>query len=261
MGKLRFVGVVMIAALVCNLAQGEVCELVNGSFEYDGLISDIEVNEPNGWDDVNLPTGLFYGYVGTDWVTDANYNLTVYSQWYEDFEVNDTATVSQEVCFTGFNAIIFDLKLEKYLYSQWDPSKCSAVLLIDGAVVWESNDVGPDVAGEYYDQLYIIDGIEEGMHKLSLGLRVNVSETLDDFYITHWDFIEFGDLPCDGYGYLLEDFSEDCYVNMKDLKMLADEWLKPVEPDNKYNLFGDDTVIDFRDFAIFADAWLSSSYD
>ena len=267
MKKVIFVVAVLIVVLVGNWAQGDVCEIVNGSFEDDGIISDITVQSPNGWDDVNLPAGLFAGNVGTRGVTDANYSLTIYLERYKVFEVNDIATVSQEVCFTDANAIIFDLSLEKYAFPDWDPNKCTAVLLIDDAVVWESNSVGPDVAGEYRDQIYVIDGAykDGGMHKLSVGLRVNIAGKLDDlfpdFFFTHWDFIRFGELPpCDGHGYLPEDFSEDCYVDFFDFAILANYWLDEPPPEIDLDLVEDGQINEY-DLMEFVKRWLGSSYD
>lgn len=271
MKKAIFMGTVMIVVLFGGWAQAEDCEIKNGSFEEGDPLPPIdpitEDDEPNGWD-VNLPEGFFSGRVDINeyWDITGNYCLSIYAINAEFNDVNNIGTVSQEVCFTGVDAIWFDLMMERYFYYwlDWDPNTCTAVLLIDDTVVWESNDVGPDVAGEYYNQIYEVNETykDGGMHKLSVGLRVNVTGKLGDFYFTHWDFVRFGDLPCGGHGYLPEDFSKDCYVDMKDLKMLVDEevWLQPAEPNNIiYNLFDDD-VIDFRDFAIFANVWLGTSY-
>lgn len=266
MKKANFAGVAMVMLLLGNWTQAwtpaGVCEIVNGSFEDDGPISDITAYEPNGWSDVNLPAGLFYGYVGMDWPTDGYYNLTIYSQWFETFEVNDIATVSQEVCLTDVNEIVFDVKLEKYWTDRWDPNKCTAVLLVDDAVVWESNSVGPDVRGDYYNQFYTVEDKykDANSHKLSLGLRVNIAEELDDFYITQWDSIEF-DPPCGGFDFLAADFNQDCYVNFADFAEFAQYWLKTVPP-YIYDLFEDeDNVINELDLMVFADSWLASSYD
>jgi len=261
MKKVTVIGAIMVMLLLAHWAQAGVSLIRNGSFEDDGWIDDIWETEPNGWD-VNGPNDKFGGYVHAEWPTDGNFNLTLYSEWVE-FEVNDMATVSQEVCLTDVNHIIFDLKLDTYfgpppsIGTVWDPNKCTAVLLIDGNVVWESNSVGSDVRDEYYNRTYTVEEKYKvaGPNTLSLGMRVNVAESLGDYYMTHWDFIGFYDLPCRGDGLLAGDFDRDCYVDMYDLKMLAEQWLEE-EIDEKYDLFEDDeNFVNFRDFAIFASYW------
>jgi hypothetical protein len=265
--RLIVTGVVMVMLLAANYIQAEDCRIVNGSFEDDGWITDITVKEPNGWD-VNVPAGKFGGYVKKDW-SDPNFNLTLFSQRWAVFNINDKVVVSQQVNLTGIDEVIFDLKLatypNNYLYP-WDPAKCTAVVLIDSNAVWESNSVGTDVRGEYFDQTYTVESkYKDGQpHLLSFGIRVNVAEKLSPNYITHWDYIECI-IYCGGGGLLAGDFNRDCFVDANDLELLTDVWLDEVEPNDKYNLFhGDDSgghgTINFLDFAIFADTWLGSSY-
>ena len=263
MKKVIFIAAAMALLLFAGWAQAEVCFIVNGSFEDDEWIVDIWGTEPNGWD-VNGPADKFSGYVHAEWVTNETFNLTLYSEWVA-FEVNDMATVSQEVCLTDVNHIIFDLKLDTYygpdsIGTVWDPNKCTAVLLIDGDVVWESNSVGSDVRGEYFNRTYTVEDKYKvaGPNTLSLGIRVNVDGQLGDLYMTHWDFIGFYDFPCGWF--LAGDFDLDCYVDISDFKMLAYKWLKDVNDPNKYDLFYDG-IVNFNDFAIFADNWLKSSYE
>ena len=255
MRKAAFIAAAMVVLLFAGWVQAEICFIVNGSFEDDGdYISDITETEPNGWD-VNLPSN-FHGRVDEDWSTDCNYSLTLESYSYATFEANDTATVSQEVCLTDVNEIIFDVSLVTTLDKPWDPNKRSAVLLIDGDVVWKSNSVGSDVRGEYYNRTYTVNEIykDTSLHKLSLGLRVNVAEDSYIQYRAKWDFVGFYDLPCRGCGLLAGDFDRDCYVDMKDLKMFTDVWLDEVDPNDKYNLF-QGGIINFCDFAIYANSW------
>ena len=263
MKKVIFIAAAMVVLLFAGWAQAEICFIVNGSFEDDDCnIPDISETEPNGWD-VNLPSIWFHGRVDADWPTDANHSLTLESYSYATFEANDTATVSQEVCLTDVNEIIFDVSLVTTLDKPWDPNKRSAVLLIDGDVVWESNSVGSDVRGEYCNQTYDVNEIykDVSLHKLSLGLRVNVAEYSYIHYQVKWDFVGFYDLPCRWF--LVADFNRDCYVDVNDLKMFTDVWLDEVDPDNKYNLFPDESepndIINFLDFTIFADNWLKNS--
>ena len=254
-------GVAMLLLLNINLVKADICQVVNGSFEVDGWITDITVKEPNGWD-VTLPVGKFGGYVKKEWVTDANFNLTLFSQRWVTFDVNNRAVVSQQVNLMGVDEVTFDLKLDTYpnIYP-WGPDKCTAVMLIDGNAVWESNSVGSDVRGKYFDQSYTVEEkYKEGQpHLLSFGLRVNVSEKLSPSYITHWDSIECTVL-CGGNPLLTGDFNRDCYVDANDLEQLALIWLSDVGPDDKCNLFhGDDFAgsgfISFLDFAGFAEKW------
>ncbi len=86
---------IVVVLLFGEWVKGGVSVIVNGSFEDDGYIDYISVQEPNGWSDVNVPTSQFDGQVYHYWVTDGSYNLTLYSYWYVAFEVNDIATVSQ----------------------------------------------------------------------------------------------------------------------------------------------------------------------
>ena len=264
MSKEMVIAVALVVLWASDCAWPGVCEVVNGSFEDDGLIEDITVSEPNGWDP-NIPVDKFGGYVDREWPTDGSFNLTLYSEYYADFDANDMATVSQQVYLTDVNQIIFDLKLETYYGDPWDPNKCTAVLLIDDDVVWESNSVGSDVRDEYYDQTYDVNEIynDISVHKLSLGLRVNVSEELTDYYKAHWDFVRLGTY-CGGFGLISGDINRDCYVDMNDLEMLVEVWLEEVGVNSKYNLFsyGDPNgIVDFLDFGVLAHNWMRSSYE
>jgi len=266
MEKVAVIGVTMVVVLAGNWAQAGVCGIVNESFEDDGSISDITAKEPNGWHG-SVPANKFRGYVYTDWPTDGTYNLTLYSQWFETFAAGDIATVSQQVNLADVNQIVFDLKLGTYGDNDWDPNKCTAVLLIDDDLVWESSSIGSDVRGEYFEQTYTVEDKyrDEGLHKLALGIRVNVAEMLWERYITQWDFIHCT-LYCGGGGFLAGDVNRDCYVDIGDLKLVADVWLDTVDTYDKYNLFrGDDLagygIINFRDFAIYADGWDGNMFD
>ena len=261
------VGAVIVMVLAGNNMQAAVSVIVNGSFEDNGYIPDITVQEPNGWSDVNVPASQFGGWISNDWATDGSYyNLTLYSYWYAGFEANDIAMVSQEVYLTDVNEIIFDLKLQTYPFNQWDPNKRSAVVMVDNVEVWNSDDYAPNANGEYQDQVIAVDVADRALHKLSLGIRADVNEALvdaDTFYYTHWDSIEF-DIHCGGFGFLLGDFGRDCYVDMSDLQMLASVWLDDIVPENdpngRYNLYRNDEIepygsINFFDFAVFANGW------
>ncbi len=263
--------VVIVMLLSTNKTRASESVIVNGSFEDDGYISDITNQEPNGWTEVNLPAGQFLGWVFYDWVTDGGWNLTFCSDWHKNFEVNDIATIGQWVNMADVNDIVFDLKLfgyddRGYNYVPWDPNKRTVVILIDGnsVPIWNSDDSGPDANDEYYGETVNISGLYDdgGLHKLSLGIKVDVNEPIADsntIYYTFWDAVGF-DLHCGGNGFLAGDFSRDCYVDMNDLGMLVAVWSNEVDPNDKYNLSRADEIepygiINFADFAIFTQGW------
>jgi len=266
MKKTIVIGAVMIMFLAGNSTQAGVCLMVNGSFEDDGYIPDITAREPNGWGDVNVPAVKFAGWVSSDWVTSGSYNLTLSSYWYTGFEANDIAMVSQEVFLTDVNEIIFDLNLQTYPFNNWDPSKRTAVVMIDGVEVWNSDDYLFPSNGEYRNQVIPVDVLDENLHKLSLGIRADVNEISTNVttqYYAFWDSIEFN-CHCGGFGFLLEDFSRNCYVDMSDVYMLANVWLDEIvsedDPDSRYNLYRNDEMeprgyINFFDFAVFSNSW------
>ncbi|MHC4425234.1 MAG: hypothetical protein ACYSYV_03955 [Planctomycetota bacterium] len=266
MKNVTVIGVIMTALLVVNPVRAADCEIVNGSLEDDGWITNIESRDPNGWESDMSPV-KFGGYVYTDWATDGIYSLTLHSDW-AAFSAGDMATVSQNVNLLDVALITFDIKLDtESAYTKWDPNICTAVLLIDGDVVWDSNSAGQDSKGEYFDQTYVVEDRHRNdqLHKLSLGIQVHVDEMLWERYYIYWDSIECT-LFCGGGGLLAGDFNRDCYVDVNDLKLAADVWLNEVNSDNRVNLFqGDDLAgygtIDFPDFAIFAEGWDGDAAD
>ena len=244
--------------LAANQVQAEGCRIVNGSFEDDGWVNFPPApGEPNGWD-VNVPSGEFYGYIHRDWPTEGTYNLTLSTNYFNTFDVNDTAMVYQELDLTDANEIIFDLRLDTDS-SVWDPSKTIAIVLIDDEVVWDSNELS---TGEYFNRVYAVeDKYRDGAaHTLSFGIRVKVAERLWRTYYTDWDYIECTEF-CGGGGLLAGDFNRDCFVDMNDLKLMTDGWLGEPATDDRGNLFhgddmeGDGGIISFRDFAILAGNW------
>ena len=250
--------IVAVALLAASWVRADVCKLVNGSFEDDGRIDDIGAKEPNGWS-VNVPAVQFAGYVFRDWVTDGIYNLTLHSKR-TMFEKGAIATISQELYLADVNEIKFDLKLDTD-WSEWDPNKVTAVVLIDDDIVWEPNNTGSDIRGLYLGQTCIVEDRyrDEDLHTLSLGIQVNVDEILWERYYTYWDLVQCN-VYCGGGGLLAGDFNRDCYVDINDLKLAADVWLDEVDPFDRRNLFrGDDLAgygtINFSDFAVFADGW------
>ena len=254
-------GVAMVVLLAGNLTRAADCEFANGSFEADGWIPNLKAKAPNGWPVVDMPSGKFGGYVYTNWASRGTHSLTLYSDW-AGFSDGDMATVSQDVNLVDVVRIAFDIKLDTgSAGAKWDPNICTAVLLIDGDVVWDSNSAGLVVKGEYPGEVFIEKKYRtEGLHRVSLGIRVNVNNTLWETYFTRWDGVDCN--FCSGPGFLKGDIDRDCYVDAKDLKVLAGLWLSDgVDPNDAANLshVGDDltsyATIDFRDFANYAAAW------
>ncbi len=258
MKKATVTAAIMVMLLLAHWAQGGVSMVRNGSFENDGVINSItQEDTPQYWCDVNIPDN-FGGWVnGIYWSTHDGNSLTLYSEMFATFAAGDMATVSQQVYLTGVNEIIFDLNLSTiYGPELWDPNR-SAVLLIDGNIVWDSNNIlGPDANGVYLNQIVDVNEIykDADSHILSLGIRANASEYSIVQYWAQWDFVKF-DAHCGGFGYLPEDLNRDCYVDILDLKVLAEEWLAE-EPAYNCDLLADDeSIVNLRDFAIFASYW------
>lgn len=247
---------VIIMLLSVNNIEAGAGEIVNGSFEADGWIDDITVEEPNGWD-VNMP-GNFGGWVYNDWVTDGSFNLTISTYWYTAFEANDIALVSQDVILKDVKKIIFDVKLDTYPAYAWNPNKRTAAVLIDDEIVWESDVFGEDVRGEYFEQVIDVHIDDRKAHKLSLALIADVNEEwldVETMYYADWDYIGF---DCRGNGVLPGDLNRDCVVDEQDLEMLTDVWLDWIDSRDKYNLYDSNDVepygvINFRDYAVLAD--------
>lgn len=265
MKKVMIYVIEMIVLVFAGLAQGGVSLVVNSSFENDGSISDVTQKAPYRWCDVSMSTSKFSGWVtnATDWVKHRNYYLVLESLPYATFAVNDMATVSQDVYLTDVNEIIFNVKLYTAgTYNDpWDPAQRSAVLLIDGDVVWESNSTGSDVRGEYYDQIYTVDAQQykdSNSHTLSVGIRANAAGDAYIDYWAEWDLVRF-DTHCGGFGYLPGDFDRNCYVDAFDLEALTEQWLDG-DPNYRYDVCQDGWyIVDFFDYAVFADDWMLNS--
>jgi len=259
MNKATVTAAVMVMLLLAHWAQGGVSMIRNGSFENDGVINPItQANTPQYWCDVNIPD-RFGGKVNKDWWThsyndgDGN-SLTFYSRSNQDFTAGDMALVSQQVYLTDVNEIIFDIELSgTHSLFPWDSENFSAVLQIDGNDVWDSNQL-PDGDAEYTIEVNDININDTDLHTLSLVMRANKNETHYFQYQVRWDFVKF-DTHCGGFGYLPEDLNRDCYVDILDLGMLAEQWLAE-EPAYNCDLFEDDeSIVNLRDFAIFALYW------
>jgi len=257
--QLVFVALLLVAAGPVGVA---VCEIVNGSFEDDGYISDIAQTEPNGWS-ADVSASEFAGYVYMDWPTDGIYNLTLHSLR-ATFAAGDMATISQDLDLSNADEIIFDLKLDSD-WSAWDSEICSAVVLIDGDVVWTSDGQVANDEGELVDQRCPVAAQYRtaGMHEVSLGLRMNADGMFWERYYTDWDLVELT-LLCGGGGLLPGDFNGDCLVDADDLTLMGVMWLADVAADSPYNLSdvqeeGAGATVNGFDFAVFGANWLHTS--
>ena len=160
------------------------------------------------------------------------------------------------------NHIYFSLKLDTdYGPDSWDESKRTAVLLIDDTQIWSSDELTPDVSGEYLvdvNEAAIAAFKDPNRHKLSLGLRVEEDGMPYFSYYAQWDYIRF-DAHCGGLGYVWGgDIDRDCYVDFNDLALLVEEWLGP-PPAERYDLY-EDNNIDFFDFSVLLGNWRQNSY-
>ncbi len=265
--NLMLIGVVTAMLFTANLTLAGSCEIVNGSFEADGLIDDITKKDPNGWS-AEIPLGQFTAKTDASWSTDGNFSMNIVSRWYTAFTVGDMARVSQQISLTDVDEIKFDVKLDTYMRTGWDPNNATVFLMMDEDIVWEPNNAVPDLSGEYLDQSYAVeDKYRDGnLHTLSLGLIINADAPggFPDFYLTWWDNITCS-LFCNGGGFLPGDFNRDCYVDISDMILMADLWLAELPASDWFNLVSDDDVdavgfVNFLDFSAFADNWDFSSY-
>jgi hypothetical protein len=257
---------VVVAAMLAFVCQGGakagVSLIKNGSFENDGLIGMITAQDkPQYWCEVNVPASKFGGNVGQQWVTHGDYSLTLYSKPNTTFTAGDIASISQQVYLSDVNKIIFDIELSgTHSYFPWDPEKFSAVILIDGITIWDSNSIGSSPADVEYFDLEVNDiNVNDGdLHTLSLAMRANRNDFQYTEFRVYWDFLKF-DTHCGGFGYLPSDTDRDCYCdpNILDIAGMADYWLTAGAPP-LYDRNGDDTV-NFTDFAIVTNDWLLSS--
>ena len=259
MKKTTVIAAVMIMFLAGNSTQAGVSLIMNGSFESDGIINDITAQAPREWCDVNIPAGQFGGKVDTYWNTHGDYSLILFSKSSLTFAVGDMATVSQDVYLMDVNQIIFDIELSgTHSAFPWQSEKFSAIVFIDGNVVWDSRDWVPDGDGEYSFEVNGIDVNDANLHTLSLAMKANKEEYQFTQYTVRWDFVKF-DTHCGGFGYLAEDLNHDCYVDMLDLRVLTEQWLGE-ELNREYDLFHDqELIINFPDFATFSSYWQNNN--
>jgi hypothetical protein len=267
MKKVIFIAVLTMGLVkFVNPVYGGVSLIRNGSFESNGVISDITAEAPENWCAVDIPADKFNGWVDTDWSThgySGDYNsLTLSSAIFVPLAAGDMAKVSQEVYLADVNQIIFDLKLGRVGGGEWAPGSHVAVVQIDGNDIWDSNGLELDEENEYEGQI-IIDANafatykDANSHSLTLGMRIKAGGTYYYDYAVQWDFLKF-DAYCGGFGYLPGDFNYDCFVDFRDFAMLGDVWMSGNQ-EWKYDL-AEDGVIDNNDLRLFTAGWLDCSY-
>jgi hypothetical protein len=267
MGKVRIALTVMLLFATSNSIRAADECLSNGSFEADGLISNVATRPPSGWD-VNVPAGTFSGRVVSSWSTDGLYGLSLTANWFVTFTGGETATVSQMLVLDDVQEVGFDLRLRvSGRPVGWKPNTCTAVVRIDQDTVWESNFDPADIQGDYPDQTcQVAEKYRDGQpHRLALGLQMHVGGMLYEQYESYWDAVECrARTPDDGNDveFLPGDLDRDGLVDTGDLMMMADMWLQVVPVDSPYNLFtGVDEGLDgmdwvnLLDLAALSDSW------
>ncbi len=257
--------IISVAAVMCvggAIADAGAAGIINGSFEDDGRIRVRDVNDPNGWS-VDLRTQLFERYVYTDWATEGFYNLSLNSKL-AVFNGGETAKATQTVDFSGAEKLLFDVKLDTGLFGAWDPCTATVMVTIDDEVIWQNPAGADNVSGEYFAQEYMLsDEQRSGEHELAMVLRIDASGWIEN-YITQWDNFELV-YYCNGGGLLPGDFNRDCFVDMNDVRLLAEVWaadgVGTGDARNMYN--GDDiegmAFINFYDLAAMLETWVDMS--
>jgi hypothetical protein len=251
MAMKSFCGIWIVCLIWCVTPAGAGV-VRNGSFEMDGIIYPVTPDAmPRYWCDVSYNPSPFTVYVLNDWKTDGAYSLTMSANQFAAFQQNGAATISQSVYLKGVHQVVFDAHLYA-LSSPWPTNIVTARVLIDSNEIWNSD--GLTFSGGQFVGEIAIDVNEnlkdENNHLLSLQLRTNVTATGHDYYFAEWDNIRFN-TGC--IGSLPGDFTGDCVVDINDLVIFANGWLKPGDTD----LTGDG-ITNFADFAIFADSWGST---
>jgi hypothetical protein len=163
-----------------------------------------------------------------------------------------------------------------YIFDRWGEIDLKIMQLADGsfqiqAMVWDANAVA-----NYLTVPYATVGLDPsnwvhirfenylGEAKLYLNGSLAASKTLDTASLDtplkstniigarynpkeyFWGYIDEmkisqveADLECGLWGYLPGDINEDCVVNLEDLKLLVDEWLKTTEPSDPLAVEGE----------------------
>lgn len=257
---MRSVLIIICSAVFATASASAASLITNGSFEDDGQeISNITITAPYGWD-VNVPTGFggsirhYNTYYG--WSSDGNYSLRLVTSKNVPFDGNEYALVSQTADLTDANEIIFNLNLRsyKYSYGSWNGSLVTAFVKIDSNTVWQSG-----ISDDGISEVNIPVDSYSGIHKLSLGIKVNAAMLSSTSYMAYWDFVKF-DVFCGGFGNFAGDLNRDCYVDFADVDVLADNWLRNDLAPAEWAIDAlQDGVINLSDFAVLANQWMLCS--
>jgi hypothetical protein len=251
--------------MLCFSAQGQRSLIMNGSFEQNGqVIPDITLESPVFWCDVNIANGKFKGKVNTDWASHpengAGYSLQLLTDTFADLIEGDRAYVSQKAFFeTDINSLSFDLWLTTNPGSaDWDVNEITALILIDGVEIWNSDSLTYDEQGEFLGTIVIesdsfIQFLDHSEYTLTLALESDVTDAFITRYIAVWDFVKF-DKYCGGLGFLDGDLNQDCFVNFVDLAVLGLSWMN--EPASLKDDLYEDGIVDEYDLELFAEDWL-----
>ena len=240
----------------CDGGNGEFSPIVNGSFEDDGTINNVIISEPNGWD-VNIPAEFGGTVTSSVWETDGSYSFMVSSNGNGTFKPGDKAVLTQQVNLSSVHEITFDIKLVGQRFGQidWDGTKFTAIVEIDGNSVWQSEPNANDVNSITID---VNSYTSCGLSTLTIGIRAGVDESVTPSYWTLWDNIKLwpSGTDCSGNGYLLADLDRSCYVDFNDVKVLGENWLRDdlVWPEDRIDIIWDG-MINMEDFAAVAYDW------
>jgi hypothetical protein len=241
----------------------------NGSFEQT---YDIDDELLTYWCDVNTFQNKFQIYLDEAWFTHdvggPGRSLVIRTKFGVTFQAGDIGTVSQQVYFEkDIEGISFDLDIGT-AGSDWNPDKVTALVLVDGEAIWDSdglpliiggftgtidldiNDIAQYLGGDMNDVNQFLD---DDWHSLSLAVRSNVGGYSPQEYTARWDFVKFNDY-CGGLGYLDSDLNQDCFVNLADLAVLGLSWMH--EPASIRDDLYEDGIVDKMDLGLFAEDWL-----
>jgi len=261
MKRLCILGLILWSMVPMISAYGQISLIKNGSFEQDGIeLTNIIETPPLFWCDVNISDDEFTAKLTDKWSThdgnDTALSCELKSKLF-GIEAGDTASISQSAFLEqDIAGISFDLYLRTASGLPWDHNEQTALVMIDGNVIWDSNSLPIDSNGEYKDAVYIgFEDFQQYMdndwHKLSLAMKYNVPDPWYQ-YISRWDFVKF-DKYCGGLGFLYADLNQDCYVDLADYALIALDWMgQPTKP--RYDLEKNE-FININDLKLLAEDW------
>jgi hypothetical protein len=221
------------------------------------------------WCDVNAPEDKFIAEIDTVWASHpANGSgscLQFLTPALADLVQGDRATVSQDVFFEAdINSLSFDLWLIANPSSaDWDVNERTALVLVDGVEIWNSDGLTFDENGEFLGTVEIDSNsfaqfLDNSEHTLTLALESDVTDNFPTVvYTASWDFVKF-DKYCGGLGFLDGDLNQDCTVNLADISVFGLSWMN--EPAGIREDLYEDGIVDEMDLELFAEDWLYNTY-